>query len=245
MGAGSFTCRLGTQWVCEWNSVWSFNIPTVGASMCSGLRTTGAWVANLASWNQPLEQVCSHGKLQNTHRCSRLHPLLWGKMQVAVQKWFSQERVTQPVRVNSHRVRSGWGASGEAGNKGIAIPQAGAQASAKDARGGSGVPLADLILKAWLGQGRAKGAKAGGKFWDLRSGALLPPWWASAVWKYRKEIGWLMRKHLRGEGPVWCRGPPPRRLCYKALYTAATLSGEERREVGGPHVWCPSSFRDL
>lgn len=31
-------------------------------------------------------------------------------------------------------------------------------------RGGSGVPLADLILKAWLGQGRAKGAKAGGKF---------------------------------------------------------------------------------
>lgn len=30
-------------------------------------------------------------------------------------------------------------------------------------RGGSGV-LADLILKAWLGQGRAKGVKAGGKF---------------------------------------------------------------------------------
>lgn len=54
--------------------------------------------------------------------------------------------------------------SGEAGNKGISISQAGAQASATDARGGSGVPLADLILKAWLGQGRAKGAKAGGKF---------------------------------------------------------------------------------
>lgn len=109
---------------------------------------------------------------------------------------------------------------------------------------GVGCRLAGLILKAWLGQGRAKGAKASGRFWDLRSGALLPPWWASAVWKYRKETGWLMQKHLRGEG-VWCRGPLPRRLCYKASYTAATLSGEERREVGDPHVWCPSSFRDL
>ena len=50
------------------------------------------------------------------------------------------------------------------GIKEFSVPQAGALASAMDTRGGSGVPLADLILKAWLGQGRAKGAKASGKF---------------------------------------------------------------------------------
>lgn len=50
------------------------------------------------------------------------------------------------------------------GIKEFSVPQAGALASAMDTRGGSRVPLADLILKAWLGQGRAKGAKASGKF---------------------------------------------------------------------------------
>lgn len=44
------------------------------------------------------------------------------------------------------------------------IPLAGALASAMGARGGSGVLLADSILKVWLGHGGARGAKAGGKF---------------------------------------------------------------------------------